>query len=115
MEEELILSVRKEKGYAVVSTEGYINNIGGEKIANSCYELMGQGFKKFILNFEKSKIINSIGISILIEIIEKVIEIKGSLTFCNLTPTIAKTFKIMGLAQYSNIQSTEEEAIAHLK
>ncbi len=114
MEEELTLSMRKENDYAVLATEGYINNIGGEKIANTCYKLMSEGYKKFILNFEKSKVINSIGISILIEIIERIIEIKGSLIFCCLTPTIAKTFKIMGLAQYTNIHETEEEAIAHI-
>ena len=115
MEEELTLSVHKEKDYAVIATEGYINNIGGEKIANACYDLISEGYEKFILNLEKSKVVNSIGISILIEIIERILEIKGSLTFCCLTPTIAKTFKIMGLALYAGIQPTEEEAIANLK
>jgi anti-anti-sigma factor len=114
MEEELTLSVRRENEYAVLATEGYINNIGAEKIANTCYQLMSEGYKKFILNFEKSRVINSIGISILIEIIEKIIEIKGFLIFCCLTPTIAKTFKIMGLAQYADIKPTEEEAIEYI-
>ena len=36
------------------------------------------------------------GISSLIEIIEMMIEIEGRLTFCSLTPTIEKTFHIMG-------------------
>ncbi len=40
---------------------------------------------------------NSIGISILIEIIEEILNKNGRLAFSNLTPTVAKTFKIMGL------------------
>ena len=114
LEQELTLTARKEDKYAVITTEGYINNPGGEKIAHMCYQLMDEGYKHFILNFSKSKVINSIGISILIEIIEKVLELKGSLSFCGLTNTIAKTFRIMGLTQYTKIFPTEEEAIKAL-
>ena len=35
---------------------------------------------------------------------------KGALAFCGLTPTIDKTFRIMGLAQYAEIYPTQEEA-----
>ena len=61
-----------------------------------------------------TKIVNSIGISILIEIIEKMIEIDGKLAFCCLTPTIEKTFHIMGLAQYAGVYADEESAVAEL-
>ncbi|MFN7974295.1 MAG: STAS domain-containing protein [Acidobacteriota bacterium] len=98
-------------GLCVLRTEGYVNNLGGEDIANRCYRLMEQGHRQFVINLSGSKVVNSIGISILIEIIEKVIEIGGRLAFCGLTPTIAKTFNIMGLAQYSSLHGTEEEAI----
>ena len=36
---------------------------------------------------------------------------KGALAFCGLTPTIDKTFRIMGLAQYAEIYPTQEEAL----
>jgi anti-anti-sigma factor len=110
-EDELKVEVRKGDNYSVISTEGYINNLGGERIAEECYLLMDEGVKHFILNLARTRVINSIGISILIEIIEKVLQIKGSISFCQLTPTIAKTFHIMGLAQYARIFDTEDEAI----
>jgi hypothetical protein len=40
---------------------------------------------------------------------------KGTLAFCHLTPTIDKTFRIMGLAQYAGMYGSEEEARAALK
>ncbi len=40
------------------------------------------------------------------------LEIDGKLAFCNLTPTIEKTFNIMGLTQYADIYPDEESAIA---
>lgn len=111
---QFAVTVRKEGDYAVLYTDGYINNLGGEKIGETALALVGEGFKKLVINLEKSTVINSIGISILIEVIEKIQEINGGLAFCGLTKTIAKTFTIMGLAQFATLADTEEQAIAAL-
>ena len=115
MNQELKVVVKREANYAVLHTEGYVNNPGGEKIANECYKLIGEGIKHFVMDFSKSKVINSIGISILIEIIEKTLEIKGSVSFTGLTSTIAKTFTIMGLTQYAAVYASEGEAVSRLE
>jgi anti-anti-sigma factor len=96
---------------AVLTTDGYINNQGGEEIARQAYAQMESGARALVLNLEKTRIVNSIGISILIEVLEKVMDRKGQLAFCCLTPTIDKTFRIMGLAQYASIYPTEAEAV----
>ena len=115
MTESLNVTVDRRDGMAVIYTEGYINNQGGEEIARVAYKLIDDGFKVLLLNLAGTKIVNSIGISILIEIIEKMIEIEGRLGFCSLTPTIEKTFHIMGLAQYASIFPNEPAAMAGLK
>ena len=115
MTESLKLRVDRRDGLAVVYTEGYINNQGGEEIARVAYELIDGGIKHLLLNLQGTKIVNSIGISILIEIIEKTLEIEGRLAFCCLTPTIEKTFHIMGLAQYAGIYEDEASAVAALQ
>jgi anti-anti-sigma factor len=115
MTDSLNLTVDRRDGLAVIYTEGYINNQGGEEIARAAYKLLDDGYKVLLLNLAGTKIVNSIGISILIEIIEKMIEIGGKLGFCCLTPTIEKTFHIMGLAQYAPIFDTEERAVAQLR
>jgi anti-anti-sigma factor len=97
---------------AVLSTDGYINNQGGEEIARQAYAQLESGAKSLVLNLEKTRIVNSIGISILIEVLEKVMDRKGKLVFCGLTPTIDKTFRIMGLAQYAAIFPSEADAVA---
>ena len=110
MTDTMQLKVDRRDGMAVIYTDGYINNQGGEEITRVAYELIEEGYKFLLLNLAKTKIVNSIGISILIEIIEKMIEIEGKLSFCDLTPTIDKTFHIMGLAQYTNIYPDEAAA-----
>lgn len=114
MTEGLKLTVDRRQGLAVLYTDGYINNQGGEEIARAAYELIDQGYKQLLLNLHGTKIINSIGISILIEIIERMLQIEGRLGFCSLTPTIEKTFHIMGLAQYAGIYPDEAAAAADL-
>jgi anti-anti-sigma factor len=99
---------------AIVRTDGYINNLGAEKIEQECNALMDRGSRKVIINFARSPIINSMGLSILIGIIEKVQELRAVLAFTDLTPVNAETMEIMGLTQYARIFPTEAEARADL-
>ena len=82
-------------GVGVIAAAGYINNEGGQAIADAATELMGQGCSTLLIDLDGTRIINSIGVSILLEIMEKLIEDEGRLAFCNLTPTISKTFEII--------------------
>ncbi len=106
---------RPEASLGVLRTDGYINNSGGEEIARQAYALLGDGVNRLLLDLEKTKIVNSIGISILIEVLEKILEKGGRLAFCRLTPTIEKTFQIMGLAQYARIFPAPEPALDWLR
>ena len=114
MTEQLKVTVEECDGLSIIHTDGYINNQGGEEIARQAAELMAGGENTLLLNLARTKIVNSIGISILIEVLENMLEREGRLAFCQLTPTIEKTFHIMGLAQYAPIYSDQETAIAEL-
>ena len=113
---QFAITVQKDSQdrFATIHTDGYINNLAGEKIGEAANALLDEGVTKLIINMEKSTVINSIGISILIEVIEKMQEVGGTLAFCCLTKTIAKTFTIMGLAQFAKLLDTESEAIAEV-
>jgi anti-anti-sigma factor len=85
----------------IMKTEGYINNTGGERVVQEFSKYPVDNINNVILDLEKSKVINSIGISYLIEIIETVSQNNCKLYFTNLEPTIEKTFNIMGLFQFA--------------
>ena len=108
---QILVSRDSQGRFAVIHTDGYINNLAGEKIGECAKALIAEGFLRLVINMEKSTVINSIGISILIEVIERMQDIRGTLAFCNLTKTIAKTFTIMGLAQYAMIYDHEGDAV----
>jgi anti-anti-sigma factor len=100
----------------LIAAAGYINNEGGQAIADAATDLMGRGCDTLLIDLDGTRIINSIGVSILLEIMEKLLEEKkGRLAFCNLTPTIAKTFEIMGLVQYATVYPDRSTARAMLE
>lgn len=98
----------------IIATEGYLNKDLGEDIYNAAQEHIENGVNKVLINLERSNIVNSIGASILIELIEQLQENDGKLAFCNLAPIIEKTFKIMGLTKYCTSYPTQEEALSDM-
>jgi anti-anti-sigma factor len=93
-----------------MKTSGYINNAAGEQISDE-YTKNKSSVKKVIMDLNDSKVVNSIGISYLIEIIEKLNESSGKLYFTNLDPTIEKTFNIMGLFQFAEKVESVDDAL----
>lgn len=99
---------------AVLEVGGYINNEAGEAIAGTAGTLLGEGHRVLLFDLSNTRIINSIGISLLLEVLEKTMEVGGILAFCALSPSLAKTFQIMGLAQYTQIFPDRAAALAAL-
>lgn len=100
---------------AVLEVLGYINNEGGEAIAREAEKLLASGAGTLLFDLGATRIINSIGISLLLEVLEKTIDAQAILAFCSLSPSIAKTFQIMGLTQYARIYPDREQALSDLQ
>ncbi len=96
----------------IIKTSGYINNNGGEKIAEEFNKHNKDTLKRVVMDLKDSKLVNSIGISYLIEIIEKLNDVNGKMIFVNLDPTIEKTFTIMGLFQFAEKAESVDEALS---
>lgn len=99
---------------AVLEVAGYINNEAGEAIAAEARRLLDAGTRTLLFDLRATRIINSIGISLLLEVLEGILAVEGTLAFCSLSPGIAKTFQIMGLAQYAKIFTDREIALLDL-
>jgi anti-anti-sigma factor len=98
----------------VIATSGYVNNVGGEAIANEVNRYFEKGTKQVVINLAQSKVVNSIGMSFLIEIIERLQEAEGKLVFTNLDPAVEKMLTIMGLFKFAGKAPTVEDALKSL-
>jgi len=101
----------KEGGVVILRTHGYLNNLLGKEIISICEEKIAEGRTHFLIDFKDTQLVNSLGVSILLEVIQKLQMVEGALGSFNLSPMVNKTFIIMGLDQYSNVFTDESEAV----
>jgi anti-anti-sigma regulatory factor len=102
--------VIREPEYSIFRTDGYINNLGAERIEQEYDALVAEGRRHFIINFDKSPIINSMGLAILLGIIEKNLSTQGIIVFCCLTEVNEETMEIMDISQYVTLVKDEAAA-----
>ncbi len=85
----------------VISASSYLTGHTGEDMERQFKEKIELGNRHFVINFKETEIINSIGISIIIGIIEKILEQKGTIRFANLSKVNEEIFRMMGLLKYA--------------
>jgi len=111
MEQSFSLTAQLQGDCLVISTSGYVNNVGGEAIAKEFAKHFEQNIRRIIINLGESKVVNSIGMSFLLEIIEKLQDTGGKLVFTNLDPAVDKMLTIMGLFTFAGKAKNVEEAL----
>ena len=108
---DFTIKVREEGDITILETSGYLNNFGGDRVASICKQSISEGKRKLLINMENTKMVNSIGVSILIEIIEDLQGVNGKIGYYNVAPIVEKTFNIMGITNNSKIYTSEEDAL----
>jgi stage II sporulation protein AA (anti-sigma F factor antagonist) len=111
MGQEFSLTSETKDNCLIITTSGYINNVGGEAIAKEFGGHFEKGTKKVVINIAQSKVVNSIGMSFLIDIIDRLNEVNGKLVFSNVDPAVEKMLTIMGLFQFAGKEKTVDDAL----
>ena len=110
----LTVRTRNAEKVLVVYIDGYLNSLMGEEVERVVQENLDAGGRNFLLNFGGTRLINSIGISIIIDIVEKIMERNGILAFCALSRINRELFQMTGVARYVKMFEGEEEALGHI-
>ncbi len=100
---------------AVIYPGPYLNQLRGERIESRCHELIASGIRHIVINFEETELINSIGISILLGVIEAVNDARGRLVLSNLNASNRELFEMLGLLAHVEVEETEEVALARVR
>jgi anti-anti-sigma factor len=114
MEQPFSLTSEVRDNCLIITTTGYVNNVGGEAIAAEFTRHFEKGTKQVVINLGQSKVVNSVGMSFLIEIIEQLQEADGKLVFTDLDAAVEKMLSIMGLFQYAGKEKTVADALVSL-
>ena len=85
---------------AVVLAGDYLNKLAGEKIERECKTRLDAGCKKLVVDFSQTEIINSIGISILLGVIDSAQNTGAKVVFSDLNEDSVELFETLGLTKH---------------
>lgn len=103
MNTESNISVRVEGETAIVSAGDYINKLSGEKIERECQKQLSAGCKKLIVDFSETEIVNSIGVSILLGVIDAASNAGARVVFSDINEDTTELFETLGLTNHVQI------------
>jgi anti-anti-sigma factor len=92
----------------IVRVKGYLSGLSGERLESEIERLIGDGSRSIVIDFRETEMVNSVGVSILVGIIEKVRDSGGELSFSELTPVNEEVFRLMGLHRHVRFHSRQE-------
>jgi anti-anti-sigma factor len=105
---------RDEGETLVVYVGGYLNSLLGEEVEKVVGSRIPGSAHRVLLNFGQTRMVNSIGISYIIGVVEKVMEGNGRMAFCEVSRINRDLFQVTGLSKYVRSFDTEQEALEFL-
>ena len=101
-------------GAAVVYASDYLNKLSGERIERECRLQLEAGRRALIVNFRDTELVNSIGVSILMGVIDAAEAAGAQLVFSDMSAQTVELFEMLGLTRFVALARTEEEALGTL-
>jgi anti-anti-sigma factor len=99
---------------AVIYAGDYLNKLSGERIERECRRQLEAGCRALIINFRETELVNSIGVSILLGVIDAAENTGAQLVFADVNQQTVKLFEMLGLTRHVALASNEEEALSTL-
>jgi len=99
---------------AVVYASDYLNKLTGEKIERECRRQLDSGCRALVIDFADTQLVNSIGISILLGIIDIAEKNNAQVVFADVNNQTVELFKMLGLTRHVALAKDEEEALSTL-
>lgn len=97
---EVAAEIAPQTDTSIVYTTDYLNKLTGEKIERECKQRLNDGCKKLVLNFRNTEIVNSIGVSILLGIIDAAENTGAKVVFSDLNQSTTELFDMLGVTRH---------------
>lgn len=105
----------EKAGIYLVRPSGYLDETGGVELRLAFDVPLQKGFKKFLLDLKGAPVINSQGITQILELGEALLyDQKATLAITGLSELYLDVFQVVGITKFAKIYGTEEEALKAL-
>jgi anti-anti-sigma factor len=81
----------------------YLNKLSGEKIERECRRQLDAGCKTLVVNFAETEIVNSIGVSILLGVIDAASNAGAEIVFSDVNDDTIELFEMLGLTNHVTV------------
>ncbi len=88
---------------ATVFAGDYLNKLTGETIERECRQKLTAGVKKLVVDFSETEIVNSIGVSILLGVIDAAKDSGAEIVFSDVREETHELFEMLGLTNHVRI------------
>jgi len=85
---------------AVVYASDYLNKLTGEKIERECKTRLQEGCDELVLNFSQTELVNSVGVSILLGIIDSASSRGARVVFSDVKEDTVELFDMLGVTKH---------------
>lgn len=85
---------------AVVYAGDYLNKLSGESVERECRQKISEGATELIVDFSRTEIVNSIGVSILLGVIDAAKSNGASVAFAEVNEGTAELFEMLGVTNH---------------
>jgi anti-anti-sigma regulatory factor len=108
--------VRSERSgdVAVIYASDYLNKLSGERIERECRVHLNAGCRALVIDFKNTGLVNSIGVSIMLGVIDAAERAHAPLVFSNVNDQAAQLFEMLGLMRHAALAKDEHAAQAML-
>lgn len=96
---------------AVIYAGDYLNKLSGERIERECRKQLAAGCRALVINFRDTGLVNSIGVSILLGVIDAAEATGAHLVFSDVSKNTVELFEMLGLTRHVALAKNEEEAL----
>jgi anti-anti-sigma factor len=83
-----------------IAAGDYLNKLSGEQIEYECRRRLETGCKELIVDFSETEVINSIGISILLGVIDTASNNGAQVVFSDVNEHTVELFEMLGLTNH---------------
>ena len=97
------IPVQSKGETAIVFASDYLNKITGERIERECRRQIAGGCKTLIVNFRDTEIVNSIGVSILLGVIDAASVAGTQIVFSDVSEDTNQLFEMLGLTKHVTV------------
>lgn len=99
---------------AVVYASDYLNKLTGERIERECRRQLDSGCRALVIDFSDTELVNSIGVSILLGIIDVAERNGAEVVFSDVNNQTRALFDMLGLTRLVAVAKDENEALTNL-